>query len=84
MTTVERATVPLTEMANTSELLGWSLMNIGYAMLPNFQILWLSDAVTQGVSIPSDYLIKSMTYGILYAAAAVCVGIVLFQRRDLG
>jgi len=71
-------------MASTSELFGWGLLKAGYAVLPNFQVLWLSDAVTQDIVIPAGFLLRSVGYGLLYAVAALAVGVALFQRRDLG
>ncbi|MDP7029988.1 MAG: ABC-2 transporter permease [Phycisphaerales bacterium] len=84
VTTIDQATVPLMDMATSGEVAGWWLLNAGYAVLPNFQVLWLSDAVTQDIAIPSAYLTKSIAYGLLYTGAAICIGITLFQRRDLG
>lgn len=81
---IEQATVPLTDMASSSEIFGWGLLKAGYAVLPNFQVLWLSDAVTQDIVIPAGFLARSVGYGLLYALAALAVGVLLFQRRDLG
>ena len=81
---IDQATIPLTDMASTSELFGWGLLKAGYAVLPNFQVLWLSDAVTQDIVIPAGFLLRSVGYGLLYAVAALAVGVALFQRRDLG
>ncbi len=80
----EIASVPLADFATSGELFGWTLLKIGYSALPNFQVLWLSDAVTQNLTIPTDYLIKTVAYGLLYTTAAIAVGIAIFQRRDLG
>ncbi|MDP6479923.1 MAG: ABC-2 transporter permease [Phycisphaerales bacterium] len=81
---IDQATVPLTDMASSGEVFGWSLLKVGYAVLPNFQVLWLSDAVTQDIVIPSGFLIRSVGYGLIYTLAALAVGVALFQRRDLG
>jgi ABC-type transport system involved in multi-copper enzyme maturation permease subunit len=84
VTLVDVATVPLMDMATSGEVVGWGLLKAGYAVLPNFQVLWLSDAVTQDIVIPTMFLIQSVGYGLLYAFAALAVGVALFQRRDLG
>jgi hypothetical protein len=47
-------------------------------------VLWLSDAVTQDIVIPTGFLIRSVGYGLIYTLAALAVGVALFQRRDLG
>ncbi|MDP7070034.1 MAG: hypothetical protein QF561_01655 [Phycisphaerales bacterium] len=80
----ETASVPLADMATSGEMFGWTLLKVGYSLLPNFQVLWLSDAVTQSLVIPADYLVKTIAYGLIYTTAAIAVGIALFQRRDLG
>ncbi|MDP7071248.1 MAG: hypothetical protein QF561_07895, partial [Phycisphaerales bacterium] len=81
---IEQATVPLTDMAANGEIFGWTLLKMGYAVLPNFQVLWLSDAVTQDIVIPTGFLARSVGYGLIYAAAALALGVAMFQRRDLG
>ncbi len=81
---IEVPLTPLTDFASGGEMMIWWLLKAGYAILPNFQVLWLSDAVTQNITIPSDYLVQSTLYGLIYTAAALAAGIALFQRRDLG
>jgi ABC-2 type transport system permease protein len=82
---VEVATVPLSHMAN-----GWgerfehAAYAIGYAILPNFQSFWFSDALTQGHIIPLGLLWQVMLYGVLYIVVALSVAVILFQRREVG
>lgn len=59
-------------------------MNAIYAVIPNFQVFWLADAITQGSRIPGDYLAWTIPYGLLMIIIALCVAIVLFQRREVG
>ncbi len=61
----------------------WTACKIGSAVVPNFQVLWLTDAITQENVIPNRYLSKTFSYGFLYIIAAVSLGIVLFQRREV-
>ena len=82
--TIDVAIVPLADFATGSELAIWWLLKAGYSILPNFQVLWLSDAVTQDIAIPTSYLLQSTIYGVIYTAAALAAGVLLFQRRDLG
>jgi ABC-type transport system involved in multi-copper enzyme maturation permease subunit len=82
--TIDVAIVPLADFATGSELATWWLLKAGYSILPNFQVLWLSDAVTQNIAIPTSYLLQSTLYGVIYTAAALAAGVLLFQRRDLG
>jgi len=76
---------PLIErLADVSER--WSRRGLGvaYAIVPNFQVLLLVDAVTQGHRIPPSYLVRSLAYGVLYIVAALSLAVMLFQRREVG
>ena len=84
MRTVEVATVPLSEFAQSGEMLPWVLLKTAYGIVPNFQVLWLSDALTQNVIIPTSYLLNALGYGAMYTVMALALGILLFQRRELG
>lgn len=55
-----------------------------YAVVPNFQVFWLADAITQGSRIPVDYLAWTIPYGFLLIVIALCLAVVLFQRREVG
>lgn len=75
--------VSLTEFAIGNEHPLWFGYKIGYAVLPNFQVLWLTDALTQENVIPPRYVLRVTGYGFLYIVAAISVGVVLFQRREV-
>lgn len=80
----EVATVPLTQMAEGGQLAayyGWWTL---YSIIPNLQMLWLSDALTQSRRLPLEYIAAATGYGVLYIIAAVAIGIVVFQRREVG
>jgi hypothetical protein len=62
----------------------WAALHAAYAVVPNFQVFWLSDAVQQGKAIPPSYLLPSAAYGIAVIVAAMCVATALFQRREVG
>lgn len=81
---IEVATVPLTQFAQGAEMVPWLLLKAAYGLVPNFQVLWLSDALTQDVIIPTSYLLGSLGYGVLYTTMALALGVLLFQRRELG
>jgi hypothetical protein len=55
-----------------------------YAIIPNFQVFWLADAINQDRAIPFEYVAKTVPYGLAMIGAALCVAIVLFQRREVG
>ncbi|HBZ97675.1 MAG TPA: hypothetical protein DEO57_07500, partial [Phycisphaerales bacterium] len=83
---IDVPTVPLMEVPGVTgaEIAEWTFSWMGYSILPNFQILWLSDALTQNLIIPGGYLLESVIYGGLYSVAILGVGIFLFQRREIG
>lgn len=83
-TIIDVATVPLTDMATTGEHVAFALYWVGYSILPNFQILWLSDALTQEMVIPISYILSTLLYGLFYAMAVLAIGLILFQRREVG
>ncbi len=74
----------LTDMAIGSETVVYWCLWRGYSLVPNFQVLWLIDAITQGHMIPADYLVKTVLYGIIYIVLALSLAIILFQRREVG
>ena len=75
--------VALSQYAAGTEYITWIGCTIGSAVIPNFQVLWLTDALTQENVIPTRYIVQTTSYGILYIVASVSVGIVLFQRREV-
>lgn len=83
---IDVPTVPLMEVpgVTTAEIAEWTFSWVGYSVLPNFQVLWLSDALTQNLVIPGGYLLESVIYGTLYSVAILGIGIFLFQRREIG
>ena len=75
--------VSLSSYAEGSEYARWAVCSVGYAVVPNFQVLWLTDALTQGNVIPRTYLVRTTGYGVLYIIASISVGVILFQRREV-
>jgi ABC-2 type transport system permease protein len=61
----------------------WSL-KAAYAVVPNFQVFWLADAITQETSIPTSYLTAAIPYGLSLIVLALAVAVILFQRREVG
>ncbi len=81
----EVAIVPLSSMADgLGERLGHLALGLGYAIVPNFQVFFLSDAVTQNRVIPPDYIGLVLIYGPLQITVALSVAVLLFQRREVG
>ncbi len=78
-------TVPLSRMAEGwAERIEHAFCAIGYAIVPNFQVFWLSDAVTQSHVIPTDYVALTFVYGPLQILVALSLAVILFQRREVG
>ena len=63
----------LSEYATGSEYPVWLGCRIGNAVIPNFQVLWLSDALTQENVIPNSYIAKTSIYGSFYVVASIIV-----------
>ena len=61
-----------------------ALLEVAYAVVPNFQAFWLSDAVQQKRDIPLSYVAPSAAYGLALIVAALCVAVAMFQRREVG
>jgi ABC-2 type transport system permease protein len=59
-------------------------LKTAYAVVPNFQVFWLADAINQDRSIPFAYVSQTVPYGLAMIAASLCVAVVLFQRREVG
>ncbi|HYE63349.1 MAG TPA: ABC transporter permease subunit [Phycisphaerales bacterium] len=57
---------------------------VAWAAIPNMQLFWLLDAVTQNRLIPGDYLVYVSLYAIFQIGAFLSLGVILFQRRDVG
>lgn len=64
--------------------LQYALLKGAYAIVPNFQVFWLSDAVQQGRDIPLAYIVTSGLYGVCLLAMTLSLAVVLFQRREVG
>ena len=54
-----------------------------YTVMPNWQLLWVANALEEGKSIPWSYIWKACGYTFAYVAAAVCVALCLFEDREL-
>lgn len=81
---ITTATVPLTQMAIGSETMQYGFWWVAYSILPNLQVLWLSDAITQKHVIPVSYVISVLIYGVLSIIVALALATILFQRREVG
>lgn len=62
----------------------WLLCKVAYLLVPNFQVFWLSDAVTQKREIPFDYMLTLVPYAGLNIVVAMAIAVALFQEKDVG
>jgi hypothetical protein len=51
---------------------------------PNLQLLWVGEALGQGVRVGGGYVLLAAGYAGLYVVAALAVAVALFQRHDVG
>jgi len=56
---------------------------VPYTLLPNWQQLWMADALGEGKTIPWRYVGLSLGYVVAYVGAALTVALVLFEDREL-
>jgi ABC-type transport system involved in multi-copper enzyme maturation permease subunit len=55
-----------------------------YSAVPNWQLFWLADAIETGKStFHWDYVGKALGYAACYIGAALALGTVLFEEREL-
>lgn len=57
---------------------------VAWSVVPNLQVFWLSDAITQGHPIPPRYLLLTGAYTGVQVLGLLSLAILLFQRRDVG
>ena len=57
--------------------------NIFYGVLPNWQLLWMADALEEGKYIPAGYLGSAAGYMVAYVGAALALALCLFEDREL-
>jgi ABC-type transport system involved in multi-copper enzyme maturation permease subunit len=54
-----------------------------YALVPNWQLFWMADALDSGTAFNWTYVGKAFAYMAGYVAAALAVAVVLFEEREL-
>jgi hypothetical protein len=55
-----------------------------YSVVPNFQVFWMIDALSDDRVIPWGYLRTATAYAALYASAMIAMAMALFERREVG
>jgi hypothetical protein len=54
-----------------------------YAVVPNWQQLWMADALEGGKRIPWRYVMTAFGYMTAYVGAALAIALCLFEEREL-
>jgi ABC-2 family transporter protein len=55
-----------------------------WAVIPNLHYFWLLDAISQNVAIPFGHVYLITGYAAAQILAFLALGVILFQRRDVG
>jgi len=54
-----------------------------YAVLPNWQHFWMTDALSGDGTIPWVYVVRVAGYALFYLAGVLCWGILAFRRMEV-
>ncbi|MHC5075562.1 MAG: ABC-2 transporter permease [Planctomycetota bacterium] len=57
---------------------------IGFYIVPNLQVFWISDAIYEEINVPIRYILITGSYAICYIFAILAIAIAAFQRRQVG
>ena len=69
---------------SAGETAQYALLSACRAALPNFQVFWLSDTLTQKKAIPTEYIAWVVPYALALVTAMLALATALFQRREVG
>lgn len=61
-----------------------TLANLFYTLVPDMQMLWPADALSQGNTIPITFLGVLSSYAFFYIVAILAAAVALFQTREVG
>jgi len=60
------------------------LAGLLYSIVPNMQLFFTADAITQNKVIPGSYVGMTVGYAVAYIAALLGIAVALFQTRETG
>lgn len=52
-------------------------------IVPNWQLLWVADALEKGKGVPWNYVVTGLGYAVAYIGAALAGALMLFEDREL-
>ncbi len=71
------------DVTGAPSFFAWALPHLLYWVVPNFQFLWLAEALQRGVLIPPAHILMVSAYAILEIIAVLALAIALFQEREV-
>lgn len=60
------------------------LLKVIYLVFPNLQFLWPGEAIFQGHPFTLELLGMMSVYALMHITVALCIAVILFQRREVG
>ncbi len=70
-------------VVRTGRRAGQILARVAYAIIPNMQFFWVSDAIILRRPIPAGHVLRVFGYALFYVVAMVCLAAALFQTREV-
>ena len=55
-----------------------------YAIIPNWQLFWMADALAQKTPIPGEYIFYGAAYAMVMIAFLMVLAVLLFGTREVG
>jgi hypothetical protein len=74
----------LSEYIARAALGGGALLTAARALLPNWQLFWVSDRLAEGEAIRLSFVAGCGVHALCYAALVLSAAAALFRRRELG
>ncbi len=63
---------------------GYWLASAVYAAVPNWQLFWMADALSNQLTIPSSYVLYGAAYSVVMNIMLMLLAIILFWDREIG
>ena len=63
---------------------GSYLASVAYALVPNWQLFWLVDALAVRQTVPLAYIGYAFAYVVAFVAFLMCLAVILFCGREVG
>ncbi|MCD8534190.1 MAG: hypothetical protein LR011_05115 [Verrucomicrobia bacterium] len=59
------------------------IAQMGYAIIPNWQLFWMADAIQNNQSIPLEYVVRGLFQMSMNTGWILIVAVLLFDDREL-